>query len=184
MKIIAISGSLRPSSTNTALLYALVTLAPNSVELSIYKGLGDLPHYNPELDGNTLSISVRDWRLLLLNSDGVIISTPEYAYGMPGVLKNGLDWIVSSGELVGKPVATISASPSDLGGSKAHASLVLTLSALAANLVEGGSVTIPFVGKKLNAQGELTDLSTLQSLKYLLDALVRGIKAYQECTKI
>ena len=61
---------------------------------------------------------------------------------------------------------------------------MLTLTALAANLVEGGSVTIPFVGKKLNAQGELTDLSTLQSLKYLLDALVKGIEADQKCTKI
>ncbi|MEH2057603.1 MAG: NAD(P)H-dependent oxidoreductase [Nostoc sp.] len=134
-----------------------------------------MPHFTPELDGDTLPTSVRDWRAVLEKYDGVIISTPEYAYGMPGVLKNALDWIVSSGELVGKPVATISASPSELGGSKAHASLVLTLTALAANLVEGGSVTISFIGKKLNANGELTDLNTVQSLKFLLDALVRGI---------
>ncbi|MEH2227196.1 NADPH-dependent FMN reductase [Nostoc sp.] len=111
-----------------------------------------------------------------MSSERVILfSTPEYAYGMPGVLKNALDWIVPSGELVDKPVATISASPSELGGSKAHASLMLTLTALAANLVKGGSATIPFVGKKLNANGELTDMNTLQSLKFLLDALVRGI---------
>lgn len=178
MKIIAISGSLRPNSSNTALLYVVAKLAPKDpkdLDLTIYKGLADLPHFTPELDGDTLPTSVRDWRAVLEKCDGVIISTPEYAYGMPGVLKNALDWIVSSGELVGKPVATISASPSELGGSKAHASLVLTLTALAANLVEGGSVTIPFIGKKLNASGELTDLNTVQSLKFLLDALVRVI---------
>ncbi|OYE01484.1 hypothetical protein [Nostoc sp.] len=62
-----------------------------------------------------------------------------------------------------------------MGGSKAHASLVLTLTALAGNLVEGGSLTIPFIAKKLNASGELTDLNTVQSLKFLLDALVRVI---------
>lgn len=80
----------------------------------------------------------------------MLIGTPEYAYGMPGVLKNALDWLVLSGELVNKPVATISASPSEFGGSKARAWLILTLTALAANIVEGGSLTIPFIGKKLN----------------------------------
>ncbi|OYD96392.1 flavoprotein [Nostoc sp. 'Peltigera membranacea cyanobiont' 210A] len=175
MKIIAISGSLRPSSTNTALLHAVAKLAPKDLDLTIYNGLADLPHFTPELDGDTLPRVVKDWRALLEKSDGVLISTPEYAYGIPGVLKNALDWIVPSGELVDKPVATISASPSELGGSKAHASLMLTLTALAANLVEGGSVTIPFVSKKLNANGELIDINTVQSLKFLLDALVRAI---------
>ncbi|MCC5645875.1 NAD(P)H-dependent oxidoreductase [Nostoc sp. CHAB 5824] len=126
-----------------------------------------------------LPIVVKDWCTLLEKSDGVLISTPEYAYGMPGVLKNALDWIVPSGELIDKPVATISASPSELGGSKAHASLMLTLTALAANLIESGSVTIPFVGKKLNANGELTDMNTVQSLKFLLDALVQAIEAHR-----
>lgn len=184
MKIIAISGSLRSSSTNTALLYATAALAPKELELTIYKGLGDLPHFTPELDGDTSPRAVRDWRALLENSDGVLIGTPEYAYGMPGVLKNALDWLVSSGELVNKPVATISASPSESGGSKAHASLILTLTALAANIVEGGSVTVPFVGKKLNSNGGLTDLNTAQSLKFLLDALVQGIDAHRKCKTI
>lgn len=107
MKIIGISGSLRSSSTNTALLYATAALAPKELDLTIYKGLGDLPHFTPELDGDTSPRAVRDWRALLENSDGVLIGTPEYVYGMPGVLKNALDWLVSSGELVGKPVATI-----------------------------------------------------------------------------
>lgn len=179
MKIIAISGSLRPSSTNTALLYAVAKLAPKDLDLTIYNGLADLPHFTPELDGDTLPRVVKDWRALLEKSDGVLISTPEYTYGIPGVLKNALDWIVPSGELVEKPVATISASPSELGGSKAHTSLMLTLTALAANLVVGGSVTIPFVGKKLNANGELTDMNTVQSLKFLLDALVQAVEAHR-----
>ncbi|MDZ8053745.1 MAG: NADPH-dependent FMN reductase [Aulosira sp. ZfuVER01] len=176
MKILAISGSLRPGSANTSLLKAAATLVAEGIDLTIYEGLADLPHFNPELDGDTPPISVRNLREQFQTSDGVLICTPEYAYGMPGVLKNALDWIVSSGELVGKPVATISASPSEFGADKAHASLVLTLTALAANIIEGASLTVPFVSKKLNGKGELIDPDTVQSLRATIDALVRGIE--------
>jgi len=83
---------------------------------------------------------------------------------MPGVLKNALDWAVSSGEFVGKAVATLSSSPSEFGGSRAHDSLLLTLTALSANVVEGASLTIPFVRKKLTANGEVIDIGTKQVL--------------------
>jgi NAD(P)H-dependent FMN reductase len=116
-------------------------------------------------------------RKLLNAADGVLICTPEYAFGVPGSLKNALDWTVSSGEFYRKPVVAISASPSPTGGDKAHASLLLTLMALGANVPEGGKLMIPAVGKKLNSNGEVSDPETRQALSSVLDALTQAIKA-------
>ena len=176
MRILAFSGSLRASSTNTALVRATAMLAPQNMEITIYDGLADLPHFSPELDGDDPPPSVHSLRNLLQAVEGVLICTPEYAFGVPGVLKNALDWTVSSGEFNGKPVAAISASPLYTGGDKAHASLLLTLTALGANVPEGGKLKIPAVGKKLNSNGEVSDLETRQALRSVLDALVLTIE--------
>jgi chromate reductase, NAD(P)H dehydrogenase (quinone) len=177
MRILAISGSLRASSTNTALLQATAALAPQNMEITIYDGLADLPHFSPDLDGDDPPASVHHLRQLLQAAEGVLICTPEYAFGVPGVLKNALDWTVSSGEFYGKPVAAISASPSPTGGDKAHASLLLTLTALGAHVPEGGKLNIAAVGKKLNVNGEVSDLETGQALRSVLDALALTIEA-------
>lgn len=176
MRILAISGSLRANSTNTALVRATAVLAPPNMEIIIYDGLADLPHFSPDLDGDHSPPSVKDLRGQLQAADGVLICTPEYAYGMPGALKNALDWTVSTGEFYDKPIATISASPSSTGGEKAHASLLLTLTALAAETVEGGTLIIPFVRTKLNATGDVSDPETALALRSVLDALARAIK--------
>lgn len=175
MRIFAISGSLRASSTNTTLVRAATKLAPKAMEITIYDGLGDLPHFSPDLDGNDVPAAVTYLRQQLQAADGVLICTPEYAYGMPGVLKNALDWTVSSGEFVNKPVVAISASPSYMGGEKAHASLLLTLSALSAHVIEGEPLIIPFIRKKLDAHGNLTDPATVQVLTTALHALAQVI---------
>ena len=117
MNVLAISGSLRTTSTNTALLRAAARLAPEHVTITLYDGLDDLPHFSPERDTDTPPPAVIQLRTLLREADAVMVCTPEYAHGMPGVLKNMLDWVVSSGEFVDKPVSVISASPSDTGGS-------------------------------------------------------------------
>src|SRR6266436_2511866 len=102
MQLLALSGSLRGASTNTTLLKAAAALAPGDVTLHIYDGLGDLPHFNPDLDKDPPHAAVDEFRFHLRKSAGVIISTPEYAHGVPGVLKNALDWLVASGELYEK----------------------------------------------------------------------------------
>src|SRR5438105_3807739 len=105
MQILGISGSLRRVSSNTALLRAASLLAPQGVEITLYDGLGDLPPFNPDLEGAEPP-SVLDFRARIQEADGVLISSPEYAHGVPGVLKNALDWLVGSEkiEIVGKPV--------------------------------------------------------------------------------
>ena len=110
MRILAISGSLRRISSNTTLLRAIDALAPPGVEVTLYDGLADLPAFNPDFEGAEPS-SVLAFRGQLKSADGVFISSPEYAHGVPGSLKNALDWIVGSGELVDKPVAILNASP-------------------------------------------------------------------------
>jgi chromate reductase len=123
MKIIAICGSLRAQSSNLALLRAAATTA----EVEIFDGLGSLPHFNPDddVEGATPPPAVAALRKKLAEADGILISSPEYAHGVPGSLKNMLDWLVSDGALVDKPVALINASP--IGGEFARDSLVETL---------------------------------------------------------
>lgn len=113
VRILAISGSLRARSSNTALLGAARTLAPKGVEVVLYEGLGGLPHFNADHDGDAAPPAVADFRSRVRAADGVLISSPEYAHGVPGTLKNALDWLVGGhqNEIVGKPVALFNASP-------------------------------------------------------------------------
>src|SRR4051794_7422999 len=111
MKILAISGSLRAVSSNTAVLRAAVRLAPDGVEIVLFDGLSGLPFFNPDLDGDQLPAAVAAFRGLIGEADGILISSPEYARGVAGVLKNALDWLVASFEFPNKPVALINTSP-------------------------------------------------------------------------
>jgi chromate reductase, NAD(P)H dehydrogenase (quinone) len=174
VKIVGISGSLRRESSNAALLRAVARVAPAGVEVTIYEGLGELPHFNPDLDGEDQQppAAVSDLRALLIGSDGILISSPEYAHGVPGVLKNLLDWLVSTGELVGKPVALLNASPA--GGSYAQASLLETLRTMNWRVVDEGSLVEPFVTRRI--AGELTDPAALERLRMAVEAFVRVLR--------
>jgi NAD(P)H-dependent FMN reductase len=139
MKILAVSGSLRAASSNSVLLRAVAASAPPDIAVSIFEGIGHLPHFNPDLDppdDPAPHPAVAEWRRQLREADAVIISTPEYAHGVPGVLKNALDWIVGSGELVGKPVALFPTSATR--GEFARASLVETLTVMSARVIPVG----------------------------------------------
>jgi chromate reductase, NAD(P)H dehydrogenase (quinone) len=175
IKILAISGSLRSSSSNTTILQAMRDLVPAELKLSIYEGIGELPHFNPELDGDRAPAPVQAWRDRLAEADAVIFCTPEYAHGVPGVLKNALDWIVSSGEFMHKPIAIISASPAPDGGAKANASLVQTLTVMMADLAVGSTLCIPAVSAKLNDRGEIIDPDLMLLLQSLVNTLVGTI---------
>jgi NAD(P)H-dependent FMN reductase len=171
MRILAITGSLRRVSSNTTLIRAIQLLAPANVEITLYSGLADLPGFNPDLEGAEPS-SVLAFRELLKKADGVFISSPEYAHGVPGTLKNALDWIVGSGELVDKPVALLNASPI---ARYAQASLRETITVMSARVIPEASLTIPIQGKHLDETGIVADpqLSclALRALTELLSAI-------------
>jgi len=163
MRIVAITGSLRRHSSNTFLLRALARVtAPD--EVILYESLGELPHFNPDLDeaGLVAPAEVAALRNLLIDADAIVISTPEYAHGLPGSLKNMLDWLVSVGELVDKPVASLNAAP--VGGEFAQASLLETLQTMNWRVIE----IAPFVRQKI--RGEVVDEETLDSLRQVLSA--------------
>lgn len=145
---------------------------PSGVEVNIYNGLGLLPHFNPDLDNENPPAEVSDWRHQLKNANAVLICTPEYAFGVPGSLKNALDWTVSSGEFVDKPVALITASSV---GSNGHAALLLTLGAITAKITDDTALLIPFIRTKVNPDGSITDAEVLASLKKVAGALINAI---------
>lgn len=167
----AISGSLRPGSSNTSILHLLSSLSPSHVKLEIYEGLGDLPHFNPSMDLEPPT-PVLELRRRILEADGVLICTPEYAHGVPGVLKNALDWTVSSSEFTDKPVALITASTD---GQQAHLSLLDTLGVIGAKIPEGAALLISYIKARMNDKGEVSDPATLQALRSVLDSLIAAI---------
>jgi chromate reductase, NAD(P)H dehydrogenase (quinone) len=110
MKFLAISGSARAGSTNTALLRALQDAVPRGIELSVFDGVGRLPVFSPDLDGPNPPDAVRRFMRMIEESDGLIVSSPEYVRSIPGGLKNAIDWLVSGEAIVDKPVALAHAS--------------------------------------------------------------------------
>jgi len=163
--LLAIPGSLRSGSSNHHILKYLATQAPADINYTIYDELALIPPFDPGLDNDNPPDAVARLRGLLANADGLIICTPEYAFGVPGQLKNMLDWLVSSCSLVEKPVALITAS---LGGEHAHASLLLTLGALNSRVIDGATLLISFIRSKINAEGAITHQDTQKSLEILL----------------
>jgi chromate reductase, NAD(P)H dehydrogenase (quinone) len=167
IRILAISGSLRAASMNTAALCAAIALSADTVEMVLYEGLDSLPHFNPDLEEVDLP-PVSDFRAQVQAADAILISSPEYAHGVPGVLKNALDWIVGSGELVGKPVALLNSSPR---ATYAQASLTEILTTMDARLVTDACITLPLLGRGLDASGIVADLDTSLALKTAIATL-------------
>ncbi|CAG4997829.1 NAD(P)H-dependent FMN reductase [Dyadobacter sp. CECT 9275] len=167
--MLGISGSLRKDSTNSLILQTIQLHQSGMADMEIYSGLDQLPHFNP---GITEPDIVKEFKQKLAAADALIISTPEYAFGVPGVLKNALDWLVSSGELNEKPVAAISASPLWSGGDKAMASLLLTLQALGTHTSENTTLSIPLIKTRFNSDMQLTDPEILHQLKNLVKNLL------------
>jgi NAD(P)H-dependent FMN reductase len=175
IRILAISGSLRRVSSNTALLQAAIALSPENVEMKLYGGLGDLPHFNPDLEP-TEPPAVTDLRQQLGWSDGLLISSPEYAHGVPGVLKNALDWLVSGEEFVGKPIALFNASPRAI---HAQASLTEIVTTMAGRMVPEASITIPLLGKNLDAAGIIADAEIASEVQTAIVTFAIAIEQFR-----
>lgn len=173
-KIIAICGSTRQSSSNLSLIHAIRTLYAGKLDIDILQGLTDIPHFNPDLDHENPPPRVTEFRNQLRAADGILICTPEYAMGVPGTLKNAIDWTVSSMEFSSKPTALITASSM---GQKAHASLMETLNIIETNIPESSQLLISFVKGKVSSNGHITDANTLEQVHKLMDSLINTIVA-------
>jgi NAD(P)H-dependent FMN reductase len=165
-RVLGIPGSTRANSVNHLLLNALGKIFADKILLDIYDGIGSLPQFNPDDDRpEVLNKSILQLRELIEQADGIIICTPEYAHGVPGTLKNAIDWTVSSSGFYGKPTALITASTD---GSFGHRAMLDILSAIGALNVTQHQMVISFVKTKISKDGEVTDETTLTGLKNIV----------------
>ncbi|MDB5803088.1 MAG: NADPH-dependent reductase [Betaproteobacteria bacterium] len=151
MKLLAISGSLRAASINSALLRVAAKLAPPGLSIEICCDIGVLPLFNPDLEADPPS-AVIAFRTRVIEADALLIASPEYAHGITGPMKNALDWLVSIENFAGKPVAVWNASPRSI---HADASLREILNTMSAEIVEEASIALPLVGAGLDEAGML-----------------------------
>ena len=170
-KILAIPGSVRASSSNHRLLRTIAEMTASELDVVIFSGLAGLPHFDPGVEDAPGPVVA--FRQLLREADGVIICTPEYAHGVPGSLKNAIDWTVSSGEFSGKPTVLITASTDGRFG---HQALLETLGVIEARDVERLSLLIPFVRAKVNAETGVIEEKTLAEVRRLMDSFIVTLK--------
>lgn len=144
------------------------------MEVSAYRELADIPPFNPDLDNDAAPAPIIRFRAALQLCDALLISSPEYAHGVAGVLKNALDWVVGSGELVDKPIALINTSTR---AAHAHRALWETLTTMSGRVIADASLTIPLDGPALDHDGMASDARLLPLLTSALDALARATRA-------
>lgn len=171
--LLTISGSLRTGSSNTALLDAIARLSPARVDVTRYRDLAHLPAFDPDLDegGGLIPDAVAGWRAALAGADAVLFSSPEYAHGVPGVLKNALDWVVGSGELLGKRVGLLSASAAS---EFAHPQLAETLRVMTADLIPGAVRVLDIPRRGVDAASLTSDPTLSAALREVISMLLPG----------
>lgn len=166
--ILTINGSSRPDQHNAKLLCAMPKRYPQLVFKS-YHDLSLLPLYIADQEPVLTNQAVKDFRLLVKESDAVIVSTPEYLHSLPAVLKNALEWLTKSGDLNDKKVLAISYSPHEPRGAKALNTLLESLKALNAQII--GSLQLYqnelTIDAELNMQGQESELLIHEAIKQL-----------------
>lgn len=163
LELVALSGSLRAGSYNTALLRALLELAPATLQFTLHTIAG-IPVYNGDDEhAHGLPEAVIALRKAIRQSDGLVIATPEYNHGVPGGLKNAIDWCSrppAPHGLFGVPTAILGASDGMIGTARAQYALRQTLVTLNAPTLPFPQVLVAQAQHKINADGRLTDEAT------------------------
>ena len=171
MQVLAISGSLRAASINSALLRACARLAPPGMRIDVYAGLGGLPLFNPDLEASPPR-DVQALREAVAAADVLLLASPEYAHGVSGAMKNALDWLVGFEPFYGKRVAVPNASPR---ARHAHAALCETLRTMSAALLDEAAIALPLLGAGLDEQGMVDSPGVSDGIRSLLAVLQRGV---------
>jgi NAD(P)H-dependent FMN reductase len=176
-KLLAISGSTRENSTNELILKAVARLYPNEIDVQIYDGIAKLPYFNPDLVKNEYDVpeQVKVFYRLIEQADGILVCTPEYVFSLPGVLKNALEWTVSTTVFSYKPFAFIVASAS---GEKAFESLDLIMRTLLQEPVDEDCKLLIKGGRgQINEEGEFKHEDILKQVKHTMASLMKKIEA-------
>jgi len=170
IRVIGISGSLRRNSSASTILRIVGSLMPAHVHFHVYSGLGEIPAFD---DSPDIPFPVAGFIRQITEADGVFFCTPEYAFGVPGALKNALDWTVSTTAFSDKPVALVTAASQ---GQKAHEALLNTLTALGTQLGNDSNLLISFVRSKLDQQDQIKDAATLDAVKQVVASFIKRIE--------
>lgn len=182
--ILVLIGSTKRNSANRKLVTWLTQQTKNvpadaEIRWIVYEEMEDLPYFNPDADkavgdtqGNDLSglpAAVAGFRKQLAAADALLVCTPEYVFSLPGILKNALEWLVSTTLLTDKPAALITAAAS---GEKAQEQLLLIMKTLGVRYSDATIVLIKGIQGKLDAAGQVTDTATAKRLQVLLAELI------------
>lgn len=167
IKILGISGSLRSNSSANAVLNIVSKLFPDLVEFKIYTGIAEIPAFD---DRKEIPQHVVDFIQEIKDADGVFFCIPEYAFGVPGALKNALDWTVSTTVFLNKPVALVTAASQ---GQKAHSAFLNTLMALGTKSNNELNLLISFIRTKLDESNHIKDAATTGALTQLATSFVK-----------
>jgi chromate reductase, NAD(P)H dehydrogenase (quinone) len=173
MRILAVSGSLRESSYNTSLLRAALEAAPDGVEVELWDGIGELPFYDQDLEGEDVPEPVRRLREDWAAADAILFSTPEYNGSVPGGLKNAIDWASRPRQdavLRNKPVAVVGASTGQFGALWAQQDLKRILGIAGARVV-GTEIPVGRAEERFDAEGRLLDGEIFEQLRLHLTTL-------------
>ena len=169
VRVLAISGSLRRGSSNTAVLGAVRLLAPAEVDVELYEGLARIPAFDPDVEeSGVLPDEVRDLRARVAAADALLVCSPEYMHGMPGALKNLLDWLVGSIDFPGKLVTLVAASERSV---YAQAQLTEVLRTMSARLVPDECVVLPLPSRAMDAAAIAADPALAATLRGAIAAL-------------
>jgi chromate reductase len=171
---LGVPGSLRAGSFNRALLRAAVELCPKGVALRIFEGLGDIPLYNADVEARGDPAPVTAFKSAIADADALLIATPEYNYGVPGPLKNAIDWAsrpANKSVLGDKPTAIMGASPGGIGTARAQLSLRQSFVFTGTPVLLKPEVLVARAGEKFDEAGRLKDENTRKYVAQLLSAL-------------
>jgi chromate reductase len=174
MSVLAISGSVRHGSYNSALLRAAAESSPD-VEFVFWRGLAEIPPYDEDLERLGAPASVAAFRREISRSDAVLIATPEYNGSIPGALKNALDWAsrpFATNPLRRKRVGVVGASTGLLGAVQAQAELRRVLTVIGADVLEAG-LSIFTAHEAFTEGGQLRDPELGRALCTIVDGLAR-----------
>ena len=165
--IFVIIGSASNNSANEKLIDYLAGLTADYFNLTIFKDLKTLPHFDPELSIDDPPTIIQELREKIDHADGIIICTPEYIFSIPSGLKNALEWCVATTIFTGKPTGLITASAS---GQQGHEELKLIMRTVMANFTEQTTLLIQGIKGKINQLGEITDPKTIDALTNFINA--------------
>jgi NAD(P)H-dependent FMN reductase len=171
MKILAISGSLREASINSAFCRAAVRLAPEGVQAALFPGLGDIALFNPDLEARP-PLAVQRLRESVANADALLIASPEYAHGISGSMKNALDWLVSFEGTVGMPIALVNTSPR---AHHAYAAIREVLQTMSTVVVPEASPSIALLGGAITEAAMLDSSEVQVAIRRIFEALAAHI---------